>query len=92
MKKHYDDDDGRVIADMTDVRKRNLFLPHTLNSRQKDAYPASSGRERPVDDPLSGDEGRWYIFGALRAAVLIWLVYAVVFGVFILGLVLWFRH
>ena len=89
MKQQYDDDDGRVIADMTDVRKRNLFLPQNMSLRKEQPHPAA---DRSNDDPLSGDEGRWYLFGALRAALLIWLVYAAAFGLFIWLLTFLFRH
>ena len=92
MRQQYDDDDGRVIADMTDVRKRNLFLPQALSDRRRNEKPVHPETERSNEDPLSGDEGRWYLFGALRAALLIWLVYAAAFGLFIWLLTLLFRH
>ena len=89
MKQQYDDDDGRVIADMTDVRKRNLILPQNMSLRKEQPHAAA---DRNNEDLLSGDEGRWYLFGALRAALLIWLVYAAVFGLFIWLLTFLFHH
>ncbi|MBR2726512.1 MAG: hypothetical protein IKD71_01290 [Solobacterium sp.] len=92
MKRQYDDDDGRVIADMSDVRKRNLFLPHTLSRQPGNQQPVIPNTAGSNDDPLQGEEGRWYLFGALRAALLIWLVYAAAFGLFIWLLTFLFRH
>lgn len=40
-----DDDDGRTIADMSGVRRRNLLIPH----RYHDEAPQSCDKENPDD-------------------------------------------
>ena len=86
--KAYDDDDGRTIADMSDVTGPSMFLPRR------------SGHKTPVEqNGTAGSEPEWesrdrrlYIFGALRAALLIALVYAVGFGLIIGLLILIWKH
>ena len=92
MKKQYDDDDGRVIADMTDVRKRSLFLPQAVSDHRRKEAQEYRSASRNNNDPFTREEGRWYLFGALRAAIMIWLVYAAAFGLFIWLLTFLFRH
>ncbi len=87
--KVYDDDDGRTIADMSDVTGPSMFLPQ------------KSGRKKPPmeQNEPSGSEQEWdprdrriYVFGALRAALLIALVYAVGFALIIGLLLLIWKH
>ena len=87
--KVYDDDDGRTIADMSDVSGPSMFLPRR------------SGRKSPPveQNGTTGSEQEWdpkdrrlYIFGALRAALLIALVYAVGFALIIGLLLLIWKH
>ena len=86
-----EEDDGRVIADMGTVRKRNLFLPRSLSESEKNEKPEylfQRQKKNTFDDGMTREESRWVMLGALKAAFLIWLVYAVVFGLFILLLTL----
>lgn len=96
MKKQYDEeDDGRVIADMGTVHKRNLLIPRSLSDREKNEKPEyliPAQKQNSDYDGLTREESRWYILGALKAAFLIWLAYAVGFGLFIFLLTLLFRH
>ncbi len=70
--KKYDDDDGRTIADMSGVERRNVFLPRIPGLREKP--------ESDADVPeVPREERKWYILGALKAAL-------VIAGAFILGL------
>lgn len=87
--KVYDDDDGRTIADMSDVTGPSMFLPRRSGRRQEpEAQTASSGTQQDWDPK----DRRLYIFGALLAALLIALVYAVGFGLIIGLLLLIWKH
>lgn len=80
----YEDDDGRTVADMSAVPRPGLLG----NSRPLEDARGSSGeqwqasaepdlrRDRPWEDhSLSREEGRMYVFGALKAALLIALAF-----------------
>ena len=90
-KKTYDDDDGRTIADMSDVGRQPLLLPRAPRptpSRQDDG---EGEEERPWEDGeerFSREERRWYILGALKAALLIALAFIVGIGIVIALMVL----
>ncbi|MCR5796246.1 MAG: hypothetical protein K6G61_12975 [Solobacterium sp.] len=75
-----ENDDGRVIADMHGVQKRSILIPDAVKERFENDFVKPSGSS---DNSLSEDESKWYILGALKAGLLIWLVYAVCFGLFI---------
>ncbi|MCD7883403.1 MAG: hypothetical protein LUI87_06835 [Lachnospiraceae bacterium] len=89
-KKVYDDDDGRTIADMSQVERPGMFghLPRSLSDRQKDS--AASGRNTAQDgadgmkQPLFTRRERMkYTWMALRAGLLVALVYIVGCGLVI---------
>ena len=70
-REEWDDDDGRVIADMSGVERPRLFVPR--RGRESDA-PAAAPRERGQDgedrpwengQQLTPQERRMYLFGAL---------------------------
>ena len=73
------EDDGRTIADMSGVTRRNLFGfdPNALRSRP-DASPRQG---QPVsaseDDGLTRQQRLWAILGAMKAILLIGLCFAV---------------
>jgi len=73
-RKQYDDDDGRVIADMN-VDGMPWYTP------KKDAAP--EGGESPQ---LSGHETWAMIWGVLKAALLIAGVFALIYFLLILAL------
>lgn len=87
--KVYDDDDGRTIADMSEVTGPSMFLPRRSGRRQAPEAQDPSGSAQQDWDPK---DRRLYIFGALRAALLIALVYAVGFGLIIGLLLLIWKH
>ncbi len=96
MKQPYDDDDGRVIADMSGVEKRSAldtWFGLDGQRRQKTSAPPSSSSPAPhgrnnID--LSGEERRAALFGVLKASLLIGLVYLGAFALLILLLLaLW---
>ncbi|MCR5781521.1 MAG: hypothetical protein K6G90_02170 [Clostridia bacterium] len=59
----YEDDDGRTIADMSDVSRQPLILPR-LPKKQKPA-------ENEPETDLSKNERRAYVRGALGAGLAI---------------------
>jgi hypothetical protein len=86
----YDDDDGRIVADMSDLTRQNLLIPR-FHPPQKPAQQAAPEPEhdRPWEDKsISPKERKWYILGALKAALLIALAFILGLGLIIL-LVLW---
>ena len=93
-KKTYDDDDGRTIADMSDVGRQPLLLPRAPRptpSRQDDG---EGEEERPWEDGeerFSREERRWYILGALKAALLIALAFILVLGLAVAAMILAWR-
>lgn len=81
----YDDDDGRTIADMSDVYSSPVLIPRRKRNRHTEPPKPSEGDWDPQDRKV-------YIFVALRAALMIALVYAVGFGLLIGLLLLIWRH
>ena len=87
MKKKYDDDDGRTIADMSGLERPNMIMPQFGHSKNKNQTKAASDGN---NTDLSREERRSYIGGALLAALLITAIFIVVFGVAIwLMLTVW---
>ena len=97
-KKSWDDDDGRTIASMQDVGRPSIF-PRRERDLQKEYTTVSDESEnadnaRPWEQNqgLNRQERKWYALGALKAALLIGLVYIVGLGIAILlMLFLWAR-
>ena len=87
--KVYDDDDGRTIADMYDVTGPSMFLPRRSGRHKTPVEQNESACSEPEWEPK---DRRLYIFGALRAALLIALVYAVGFALIIGLLLLIWKH
>lgn len=86
MKRQYDDDDGRTIASMEGIEPSGLSALRKYAKERKAAGP----KKGPGDVQLSKKESFWYILGAYKAALLIGLAYAVVFGLVIaLMLLIW---
>ena len=75
-RKIYDDDDGRTIADMSGVDGgfSNPF------GKKKKTVNEPDQKQNPHNEPImTKKETMWYVFGALKAALLI-------AGAFIIGL------
>lgn len=81
----YDDDDGRTIADMSDVHSSPVLIPR--RKRNRHAEPP-----KPAEEDWDPQDRKVYIFAALRAALMIAMVYAVGFGLLIGLLLLIWRH
>ena len=79
----YEDDDGRTIADMS-----GLSRPGMLGGFRKAQRPAVPQPEEPQrDEPwreaeplMTPEERRWYVLGAMKAALLIGLAFIVGLG------------
>ena len=88
-------DDGRTIADMSDVRRTPLLLVYrddVARARGKrgqagafpDNAPMQQASSRDISDELETPEERFMlILGALKAGLAIGLVYVIAFGIFI---------
>lgn len=87
-KRVYEEDDGRTIADMSGVSRPNVFLPRLPPQRQgpkpaPQPEPPEGGRSREQVD-LSPEERRWYVLGALKAALFIALAFGAGLGLIVL--------
>ena len=93
--KHWEDDDGRTIADMSQVKRPSLFgnLPGSAYPREEQPEEREEAKKSPpwVDDSLSKQDRHAFFFGTMKASLLICAAYLVGFGVFILILTLLFR-
>lgn len=94
----YEDDDGRTVADMSGVPRpgflRSYRTPEDSRMPSKNPWPpavepeSDSGRRPWEDHSLSREEGRMYVFGALKAALLIGLAFIGGLG-FVTAFLLW---
>ena len=85
-KKIYDDDDGRTIADMSGVTRRNLLgfrFPEASASANEEPQEEKPARPWDTSDQISRAERRSLILGALGAAFLIALPFGIVFAIVI---------
>lgn len=78
-KRQYPDDDGRTVADMSNVSRQPLLFPRPQRRRRP---PPPQEKTEPLE--LNRDEQRWAVLGALKAALLIALVFLVGLGIVIL--------
>jgi len=82
-KREYADDDGRTIADMSGVERPSLWGVRPPEERTKPpaSPPAPPEEDRPWEDASMGpEERRMYVLGALKAGLLIALVFIVALG------------
>lgn len=91
--KKYEDDDGRVIADMSGISRPGLILPGEPSSRPRPQQPKPQEETeedlRPWEDSgMSREDRRAYIWAALKSALLIGAIYVVAFGLLI-ALMIW---
>ena len=79
-RREYEDDDGRTIADMSGVSRPGLLGHHSPGmAGETENSPAQS---RP-EDVIPPEDRKWYVLGALKAALLIALAFIVGLGVVI---------
>lgn len=83
--KKWDDDDGRVIADMSDLARPGVFSRKNTRTQEMPSDRESAVEKRPweTEDELSLKERTMYALGALKAALLIALVFIIGLGVVI---------
>ncbi|MBE6720334.1 MAG: hypothetical protein E7571_06740 [Ruminococcaceae bacterium] len=75
-KKKYDDDDGRIVADMSGVDRQPLLLPRFGNKNNESNDVQSDDDVNKFQ--MSSNEKRSFIAGALGAALAVAGVFAVV--------------
>ena len=85
-RKVYEDDDGRTIADMSDLSRPSAFLP-------RGEKPQGQNREdsflfEKKEAPFTPEERRMYVFAALKASLLIAAAFIAGLGAVILVMVL----
>ena len=76
--KNYDDDDGRTIADMSDIGGPSLFIPRRPDRRKENGPEKESGVSPAFGEAgqeMPRGERRMWIFAALKAGLLIALAY-----------------
>ena len=91
MKKTHEDDDGRVIADMSGIPAAGGGLREAFKGRVREVETMSDGQlegsKHATDAPEMSKEDRLvYLFGAIGAALAIGLVFLVAAGILILFL------
>lgn len=90
--KQYEDDDGRTIADMSELSGRpNLLLGGLADGlRRKKPEPTAPGRpSRPWENnAFTPKERRMAILGALKASLLVGMAYVLGLGAIILLMIL----
>ncbi|MBR6545514.1 MAG: hypothetical protein IKT72_01090 [Clostridia bacterium] len=80
-KKSYEDDDGRTVADMSELERMPLFLPR---------FPKRKKGEGESELQMSRSERRATVLAALGAALAIAAVFAVaIAGIIALLILLW---
>lgn len=90
-KKVYDDDDGRTIAPMDDVHSASVFggwLPSNMGDKLSRRSQKNSDDQ---DQQVSPQERRYYVLGALAAALLVGLAFIVGLGLIIALMYFLFR-
>ena len=82
----HEDDDGRTIADMSDLSRPGLF-GFRKAARPIPRQEEGSASHEPWREPepiLTPEERRWYILGAMKAGLLIGLAFIVGLGLVVL--------
>lgn len=86
-----EEDDGRTIADMSDLAPHRNWLGGWSSSaggqtprRETAPAPQQPSQDRPWEQPPTMDRQQrfWAVMGALKASLLIGMVYVVAFGLF----------
>ena len=85
--RQYDDDDGRVVADMSDVGRQPLIVPrfdHFHKSERRDMGQEPEAEQHPeYQVQYSAEERRALIGGTVTAALLVGGVFIVAIGLLI---------
>lgn len=87
-KRVYEDDDGRTIADMSDISAPGLFVPRSPSSPKQSPEPQAQKSPRPWEDTgYSRKERLMIVLGVTKGALLIGLAY--ILGIGLLVGLLW---
>ena len=86
-KKKYDDDDGRIVADMSDVERQPLIIPRFDHFHKKDRRDMGRQEEpnekSEYDVQYTTEERRAIVGGTVAAALLIGGVFIAAIGLLI---------
>ena len=81
----HEEDDGRTIADMSDLARPGML---GFRKPRQTSAPSPAAPEQPsADEPwreaepiMTPEERRWYVLGAMKAALLIGMAFVVGIG------------
>ena len=85
-RKVYEDDDGRTIADMSDISHPSAFVPRREKPKRQEKEGSFLFEEH--EEPFTREERRMYVLAALKASLLIAAAFIVGLGVVVLIMVL----
>lgn len=93
-KNKFEDDDDRVIADMSLVQRRTAFIPEKIRreAKLKEQAMRSNPQMTNALDEMDAGTTKWAILGMLKAALLVGGAYILGLGAFILLLYLGFKY
>ncbi len=84
--KKYDDDDGRIVADMSGIERQSLIIPRF--GKKENKMPLSDPEEESSNpwenNKLSKQERRAFVTGALGATIAIGSVFVIAAALLIL--------
>ena len=85
-KRVHEDDDGRTIADMSDLARPGMlgFRKAKQPSAPVPEQPSANEPWREAEPIMTPEERRWYILGAMKAALLIGMAFVVGIGLVVL--------
>lgn len=79
-RREWDDDDGRIVADMSGIERPRFLMPRIATKRsvsgdRRTGEQAVEERSSVYEAEFTPRERRMYMLGALKAALLIALVF-----------------
>ena len=85
-RREYEDDDGRTIADMSDITRPSAFVPRRERPGRREREDSFLFEKH--EEPFTREERRMYVFAALKASLLIAAAFIVGLGAAILIMIL----
>lgn len=86
-KREYDDDDGRTIADMSDVETPSGFIGGGFRNKASNSSPEDTSHHEIPHIEMSNKDRRIWIFAAMKAGLLVAFSY-IIGAVLLIGLIL----
>ncbi len=87
--RNQEQDDGRVIADMSAIERPRMLLPgRRKRSSETEDDAGKSNHQAAPSEEMSKEDRRAYLFGAMGAALVIGLIFLAAAGVAILLMIL----